>query len=62
MSISLLEKAVSLCKEAAEAQEFFGFDAYDEDEQNDAILFIYDMLMSKGEAGTIEWLIENEYL
>lgn len=62
MSISLLEKAVNLCEEAAESQEYFGFDAYSEEEQKQAISFIYEMLVNQGEAKTIEWLIENEFI
>lgn len=62
MSVNLLEKAVSICIEAAETQEFFGFDAYSEEEQKQAISFIYEMLVSQGEAKTLEWLIENEFI
>ncbi len=62
MSTSLLEKAVSLCEEAAESQEFFGFDAYSEEEQKQAISFIYEMLVNQGEAKTIQWLIDNEFI
>lgn len=62
MSISLLEKAVSICIEAAESQEFFGFNAYSEEEQQQAISFIYEMLVNQGESKTLEWLIENEFI
>ena len=62
MSINLLEKAVSICIEAAESQEFFGFNAYSEEEQQEAISFIYEMLVSQGEAKTIQWLIDNEFI
>lgn len=62
MSINLLEKAVSICIEAAESQEYFGFDAYSEEERQQAISFIYEMLVSQGEAKTIEWLIDNEFI
>lgn len=62
MSINLLEKAVSICIEAAESQEFFGFDAYSEEEQKQSIIFIYEMLVNQGEAKTIQWLIDNEFI
>lgn len=62
MSINLLEKAVSICIEAAENQEFFGFNAYSEEEQQEAISFIYEMLVNQGEAKTIQWLIDNEFI
>ena len=62
MSVNLLEKAVSICIEAAESQEFFGFDAYSEEEQQQAISFIYEMLVNQGESKTLEWLIDNEFI
>lgn len=62
MSIKLLEKAISLCSEAAENADFYGMNAYSEQEQTEAIIFLYEMLKEQGEAKTIEWLYDNEYL
>ena len=62
MSISLLEKAVSLCKEVAESLDYYGMDGYSEDENNEAVMFIYEMLSAKGEAKTIQWLFDNKFL
>ena len=62
MSISLLEKAISLTQEAAEASDYFGMNAYSEEEQQEAIIFIYDKLVNIGEAKTIEWLYSEGIL
>lgn len=62
MSINLLEKAVNICKEVAEHSDYYGMDGYSEEENNEAILFIYEMLVSKGEAETLKWLVDNEFL
>ena len=62
MSIALLEKAVSICKEVAEQSEYFGMNAYSEEENNEAILFIYEKLVSIGEAETLKWLVDNDFL
>lgn len=62
MSVNLLEKAIDLCNEAAESTDFFGMSAYSEEEQKQAISFIYEMLVNQGEAKTIQWLIDNEFI
>lgn len=62
MSQELLLKAIVLHVECCEYCSYFGTDEFTEEENNQSILFLYDMLREKGEAGTIEWLIENEYL
>ena len=62
MSETLLKKAYGLCKEVAESMDYYGMDGYSEEENNEAILFIYEMLVSKGEAKTLNWLVENGYL
>lgn len=62
MSETLLKKAYGICKEVAEQNEYFGMNAYSEEENNEAILFIYEMLVSKGEAKTLAWLLENGFL
>lgn len=62
MSVSVLEKAIDLCKEAAESTDYFGVKAYSDAEQTEAILFIYDMIQNRGEAKTIEWLYSEGFL
>ena len=42
--------------------DYYGMDGYSEEENNEAILFIYEMLVSKGEAKTLNWLVENGFL
>ncbi len=57
MSVSVLEKAMDLYSECLDL-DFMDY----EDTRNEDILFIYDMIQNKGEAKTIEWLIENEFI
>ena len=57
MSVSTLEKAINLYSECLDL-DFMDY----EDTRNEDILFIYDMIQNKGEAKTIEWLIENEFI
>lgn len=57
MSISVLEKAMDLYSECLD-MDFADY----EDTKTEDILFIYDMIQNKGEAKTIEWLIENEFI
>ena len=59
MSETLLKKAYGLCKEVA---DYYGMSGFSEEENNDSILFIYQMLVSKGEAETLKWLLENGFL
>lgn len=62
MSETLLKKAYGLCNEIAESMDYYGMDGYSEEENNEAIMFIYEMLVSKGEAETLKWLLENGFL
>lgn len=62
MSETLLKKAYGLCKEVADSMDYCGMDGYSEEENNEAIMFIYEMLVSKGEAETLKWLLENGFL
>ena len=62
MSEALLQKAYGLCKEVAEHSDYYGMSGFSEEENNEAILFIYEMLVSKGEAKTLAWLLENGFL
>ena len=57
VSVSVLEKAMDLYSECLDL-DFMDY----EDTRNEDILFIYDMIQNKGEAKTIEWLIENEFI
>ena len=57
VSVSTLETAISLYSECLDL-DFMDY----EDTRNEDILFIYDMIQNKGEAKTIEWLIENEFI
>lgn len=62
MSEALLKKAYGLCKEVAEHSDYYGMSGFSEEENNESILFIYEMLVSKGEAETLNWLLENGFL
>lgn len=62
MSYQLLTKAIALHIECCENRYYFGINEFTANENNEAILFLYDMLASQGEAKTIEWLIENEFI
>lgn len=62
MSETLLKKAYGICKEVAEHSDYYGMSGFSEEENNDSILFIYQMLVSKGESETLKWLLENGYL
>ena len=57
MSVSTLEKAINLYSECLDL-DFMDY----EDTKTEDILFIYDMIQNKGEAKTIEWLIDNEFI
>lgn len=62
MSVQTLKKAVSLCKEVAEQSDYYGLSGYSDEENEQSILFIYDMLMNQGEAATLKWLYDNGFL
>lgn len=62
MSYKLLTKAIALHIECCEYSYYFGINEFTADENNQSILFLYDMLNHSGEAATIQWLIDNEYL
>lgn len=62
MSETLLIKAYGICKEVAENMDYYGMDGYSEEENNEAVMFIYEMLSKKGEASTIKWLFDNKFL
>lgn len=57
VSVSVLEKAIDLYSECLDL-DFMDY----EDTRNEDILFIYDMILAQGEAKTIQWLIDNEFI
>ena len=57
MSIAILEKAIYFHAECME-NDFFDYSG----NETENIMFLYDMIANQGEAETLNYLIENDFI